>query len=260
VEDQWPARTAKLGPLKNLQASPRAWVGSLVEENADATGQLYMRNRYYDPVTGRFTQEDPIGLAGGVNLYGFASGDPVNFSDPFGLGPCDNLPPEACKGWTATVQQAQEFWNGVVGVIAGLPRKIAAFFSIGDATTAITGVDENGETVSTGGRILAGAMAATGPVSEGFKIAGQLEIIWKDRRLFTGWLQGSQSLARITNPLSHSEARQIIENARRLGIEEKLFDFNRAGLQGLEQTGRWAGIPHFKIGNIHIPVAPGFSP
>ena len=34
------------------------------------------------------TQEDPIGLAGGVNLYGLASGDPVNFSDPFGL--CEN--------------------------------------------------------------------------------------------------------------------------------------------------------------------------
>jgi hypothetical protein len=26
-------------------------------------------------------------LAGGLNLYGFANGDPVNFSDPFGLCP-----------------------------------------------------------------------------------------------------------------------------------------------------------------------------
>ncbi|MBK7907333.1 MAG: hypothetical protein IPJ78_12360 [Gemmatimonadetes bacterium] len=30
---------------------------------------------------------DPIGLAGGLNLYGFAGGDPVNVSDPFGLCP-----------------------------------------------------------------------------------------------------------------------------------------------------------------------------
>src|SRR5690349_1512898 len=33
------------------------------------------------------TQEDPLGLAGGLNLYGYANGAPVNFSDPFGLCP-----------------------------------------------------------------------------------------------------------------------------------------------------------------------------
>ena len=26
---------------------------------------------------------NPIGLAGGINAYGFAAGDPVNYSDPF---------------------------------------------------------------------------------------------------------------------------------------------------------------------------------
>jgi len=36
---------------------------------------------------GPFTQPDPIGLAGGLNLYGYAGGDPVNSSDPFGLCP-----------------------------------------------------------------------------------------------------------------------------------------------------------------------------
>jgi uncharacterized protein RhaS with RHS repeats len=36
---------------------------------------------------GTFTQEDPIGIAGGLNLYGYANGDPINFGDPFGLCP-----------------------------------------------------------------------------------------------------------------------------------------------------------------------------
>jgi hypothetical protein len=34
---------------------------------------------------GPYTQPDPIGFAGGLNLYGYAGGDPVNNSDPFGL-------------------------------------------------------------------------------------------------------------------------------------------------------------------------------
>jgi hypothetical protein len=34
---------------------------------------------------GLSTQEDPIGLAGGLNLYGYAGGDPINSSDPYGL-------------------------------------------------------------------------------------------------------------------------------------------------------------------------------
>jgi RHS repeat-associated protein len=67
------------------------WKGSLTTAMRDGTGLMYRRNRYYDPLTGRFTQLDPIGLAGGSNGYGFPNGDPVNYEDPFGLqagGPC----------------------------------------------------------------------------------------------------------------------------------------------------------------------------
>jgi RHS repeat-associated protein len=48
-------------------------------------GFQYLRNRWYDPTVGRFTQEDPIGFAGGINLYAYAGSNPVSYSDPFGL-------------------------------------------------------------------------------------------------------------------------------------------------------------------------------
>lgn len=78
-------------PVYRFAPTSTAFHGSLLVDKADASGQLFRRNRYYDPATGRFTQEDPIGLAGGLNVYGFASGDPVNFGDPFGLWPWPTL-------------------------------------------------------------------------------------------------------------------------------------------------------------------------
>jgi RHS repeat-associated protein len=50
-------------------------------------GFTYLRNRWYDPQSGRFLTQDPIGLAGGVNLYAYAGNNPVSFSDPYGLCP-----------------------------------------------------------------------------------------------------------------------------------------------------------------------------
>ena len=47
----------------------------------------YMRNRWYDPETGRFWSEDPLGVDAGTNLYAFADNDPANGGDPSGLGP-----------------------------------------------------------------------------------------------------------------------------------------------------------------------------
>ena len=57
----------------------------------DETGMMYYRARYYDPTTGRFTQRDPIGLQGGMNLYVYVDNSPLMFSDPMGLTPASPL-------------------------------------------------------------------------------------------------------------------------------------------------------------------------
>ena len=58
----------------------------LAAREGDATVGLYqVRARWYDPVTARFVSEDPIGLAGGINPYAYASNNPVSFRDPSGL-------------------------------------------------------------------------------------------------------------------------------------------------------------------------------
>ncbi|EOB7510463.1 RHS repeat-associated core domain-containing protein, partial [Providencia stuartii] len=51
------------------------------------TGLHYNTFRYYAPDLGRFTQQDPIGLAGGLNLYQYAP-NPLTWIDPWGLSAC----------------------------------------------------------------------------------------------------------------------------------------------------------------------------
>lgn len=49
------------------------------------TGLHYNYFRDYDPATGRYAQSDPIGVAAGVNTYGYVGGSPLMFGDPLGL-------------------------------------------------------------------------------------------------------------------------------------------------------------------------------
>ena len=41
--------------------------------------------RWYDPITGRWLSNDPIGISGGLNQYVFCEDNPVNFTDVWGL-------------------------------------------------------------------------------------------------------------------------------------------------------------------------------
>ncbi len=49
------------------------------------TGLILCTHRYYDPTQGRWLNRDPIGYAGGVNLYGYVGNNPTNYGDANGL-------------------------------------------------------------------------------------------------------------------------------------------------------------------------------
>jgi RHS repeat-associated protein len=49
------------------------------------TDLYYNRYRDYESSTGRYVQADPIGLAGDVNPYLYALGNPLRYTDPSGL-------------------------------------------------------------------------------------------------------------------------------------------------------------------------------
>ena len=84
----WPG-----GP-RDLKARSSSTTQALnqVEQNLRFQGQYfdhesglhYNRFRYYDPQTGRFVHQDPIGFGGGDNFYQYAP-NPWSWFDPFGL-------------------------------------------------------------------------------------------------------------------------------------------------------------------------------
>ena len=93
------------------------------------TGLYYNLQRFYHPGIGRYLQSDPIGLAGGMNTYGYAKTDPLSRSDFSGLVP--NPLEIACPFGGP--------YNPVcdVGVLIDLGTTIGVAVSAGVATSAI---------------------------------------------------------------------------------------------------------------------------
>jgi RHS repeat-associated protein len=94
------------------------------------TGLHYNFHRYYDPVTGRYTQADPIGFLGGdLNLYGYVGNNPVNRIDTSGL---------------RVINNSQSTIAIVVNKSPGLPQCIFYLKPGQDTDTVLPGWDTDG--------------------------------------------------------------------------------------------------------------------
>jgi RHS repeat-associated protein len=81
----WSADIGIYGELRHVvgdkHACPFRWPGQYEDEE---TGLYYNRFRYYDPESGEYVSQDPIGLAGGLELYAYV-GDVNKELDALGL-------------------------------------------------------------------------------------------------------------------------------------------------------------------------------
>ena len=75
----------------------------------DGTGLYYYRARYYSPAYNRFISQDPLG-----NGYVYASSNPTNLRDPFGLSPLPVFGP----GFPPTPENAALLEKALVGDVS----------------------------------------------------------------------------------------------------------------------------------------------
>lgn len=79
--------------IESFKYSPDGEAANAANSRFGYTGQLwlaevdlyYYKSRMYSPRLGRFLQPDGIGYAGGMNLYAYVGGDPINRIDPLGF-------------------------------------------------------------------------------------------------------------------------------------------------------------------------------
>ncbi|HHN9368591.1 TPA: DUF4329 domain-containing protein, partial [Escherichia coli] len=86
-----PAPVGSLGPGWKMPEDIRL-PGQQYDEES---GLYYNRHRYYDPLQGRYITQDPIGLKGGWNLYGYQL-NPISDIDPLGLSMWEDAKSGAC--------------------------------------------------------------------------------------------------------------------------------------------------------------------
>lgn len=140
----------------------RRFDAETIGSSSQPSGLYYYRAREYSPTLGRFLQPDPVGYAGGDNLYAYVNNDPLNNTDPSGLclPYCVTVPVGAALGVAGAYlsDPAHFTWKAAaIGATAGALTGLG----IPAASSLVTGTSAAGiaarVAITVGGNFLAGS-------------------------------------------------------------------------------------------------------
>lgn len=176
MEEWWPEQTLPARENRPAEDQPHTFEQNLRYQGQyldRQTGLHYNTFRYYDPDTGRFLCQDPIGLAGGLNLYIYAP-NAFAWIDPWGL---DELYALTAKkdGWYPVYEYGKKQSIGEVFLNKGDLWKIGESKNGSKRYTAkfLTSLNLKYET------LFSGTSKETNRFFERMKIKGYLS--WKGR-------------------------------------------------------------------------------
>ena len=135
---------------------PLGFAGGLADAD---TGLVHFGARDYEPGTGRWMQKDPLSLGGGLNVYAYAEGNPVNLVDPSGLRAM------TCKEYTEYwARQAQRYADQAQGweVARQAARNVAYVDAAVGTMTGIGALYQAGPAIATWWAVYGPASLAAG--------------------------------------------------------------------------------------------------